>query len=121
MQGTESNRRDFLKKLGLIAGATTLTAIGLPEVLLANEEHNNSLTPEQSRFMVLYEKWLDEFHAMAIIQQKDPLHFENNTKMMSLSKEAELWQNELIEHMKDPNFAQHYLKRIERVTASIKN
>jgi hypothetical protein len=121
MEQKESNRRDFLKRLGLIAGATTLTAMGLPELLSANESGIDfgKLTIEQGHFMIMYEQWLDEFHEMAKIQKENPEHFENNTKMMSLSKEAEVWQHELIEHMKDPNFAKQYMKTIERVTASI--
>jgi hypothetical protein len=121
MDGYESNRRDFLKKLGLIAGATALTAVGVSgvaEIITENKEQFK-LNEEQARFMVKYEKWLDEFHAMAKFQKKDTEHPENNKKLMALSEEAKSWQKELIEHMKDENFARYYMITTERVTTVI--
>jgi hypothetical protein len=121
MDAYESNRRDFLKKLGLIAGATAITATGLAEVteLITDKKDKYKLTPEQSKFMAMYEKWLDEFHGMAKFQKKDPDHLDNNKKLVALSDEAAKWQKELIEHMKDENFARHFMIMTEKVTATI--
>jgi len=121
MDAYESNRRDFLKKLGLIAGATAITATGLAEVteLITDNKDKYKLTPEQSKFMAMYEKWLDEFHGMAKFQKKDPDHLDNNKKLVALSDEAAKWQKELIEHMKDENFARHFMIMTEKVTATI--
>ena len=121
MDAYESNRRDFLKKLGLIAGATAITATGLAEVteLITDKKDKYKLTPEQSKFMAMYEKWLDEFHAMAKFQKKDPDHLGNNKRLVSLSEEAKAWQKDLIEHMKDENFARYFMITTERVTTVI--
>jgi len=121
MDGYESNRRDFLKKLGLIAGATALSATGVSGVtkLIEAEKNEFRLTAEQSKFMVSYEKWLDEFHAMAKFQKQDSEHLGNNKRLMELSEEAAGWQKELIEYMKDENFARYYMVVTERVTAMI--
>ena len=121
MDGYESNRRDFLKKLGLIVGATAVTATGLPEIteLITDSKEQYKLTPEQGKFMAMYEKWLDEFHAMAKFQKKDPDHLENNKKLVALSEEAAKWQKELIGYMKDENFARHFMIMTEKVTAVI--
>ena len=118
MDGYESNRREFLKKLGLIAGATALTVSGFGEVteLLSDKVQDYNLTPEQQKFMVVYEKWLKEFHEMAKFQHIDREHPENNKRLMALSKDAENWQKELVEYMKDENFARYYMIVTEKVT-----
>jgi hypothetical protein len=42
-----------------------------------------------------------------------------NKKLVALSDEAAKWQKELIEHMKDENFARHFMIMTEKVTATI--
>lgn len=121
MDGYESNRRDFLKKLGLITGATAVTVTGISGVadLITEKKENIKLTPGQEQFMVKYEKWLDEFNDMVKFQKDDPEHLENNKRLMALSDEAKIWQKELIEYMKDENFARYYMIATERVTTGI--
>ncbi len=122
MDGYESNRRDFLKKLGLIAGAAALSGNGLVRgatEILSEKQEKIVLTPEQEKFMKMYENWLSEFHDMAKFQKNDPEHIENNKKLMALSEEAAKWQKELIEYMKDDNFARYYMLITEKVTATI--
>ncbi len=121
MDGYESNRRDFLTKLGLIVGGITLTATGFGNVseMITEKKENFLLTPEQTKFMVKYEKWLDEFHDMAKFQKSDSENLVNNKKLVALSEEAKSWQKELIEYMKDENFARHYMITTERVTTAI--
>ena len=121
MDGFESNRRDFLKKLGLIAGATAVATSGISAIpqLINDKKDEIQLTPEQTKFMVMYEKWLDEFHDMAKFQRNDPDHLGNNLKLMKLSDAAKVWQKELIEHMKDENFARYYMLKTQKVTESI--
>ena len=121
MDGYESNRRDFLKKLGLIAGATAITVSGVGEVseLITAKLDDYQLTAEQNAFMVKYENWLNEFHAMAKYQKIDPEDIDNNKKLVALSEDAKLWQKEIIEHMKDENFARHFMILSEKVTLTI--
>lgn len=121
MDGYESNRRDFLKKLGLISGAAVLTSVGYTGVseVISQQKEQIKLTPEQQKFMANYERWLEEFHGMAKFQKNDPDHLDNNKKLVALSDEASKWQKELIEYMKDENFAKYYMIVTERVTAII--
>lgn len=121
MDGYEYKRRDFLKKLGLIAGATALTATGAVKLteIIEDKMEDIVLTKEQSAFLDKYEKWLEAFHDMAKFQKKDPDHLENNKKLMALSEDAKSWQKDLIEHMKDENFAQYFMIRTERITDTI--
>jgi len=121
MDGYESKRRDFLKKLGLIASATVLTASGAVKLteIIEDKTEDIVLTKEQAAFLKKYEKWLEAFHDMAKFQKKDPDHLENNKKLMALSEEAKAWQKDLIEHMKDENFARYFMIRTEKITDTI--
>lgn len=121
MDGYEYKRRDFLKKLGLIASATVLTATGAVKLteIIEDKIEDIILTKEQSAFLDKYEKWLEAFHDMAKFQKKDPDHLENNKKLMALSEDAKGWQKDLIEHMKDENFARYFMIRTERITDTI--
>jgi hypothetical protein len=121
MDGYEYKRRDFLKKLGLIASATVLTASGAVKLteIIEDKVEDIVLTKEQSAFLDKYEKWLEAFHDMAKFQKKDPDHLENNKKLMALSEEAKAWQKDLIEHMKDENFARYFMIRTEKITDTI--
>jgi hypothetical protein len=121
MDGYEYKRRDFLKKLGLIAGATALTATGAIKLteIIEDKMEDIVLTKEQSAFLDKYEKWLEAFHDMAKFQKKDPDHLENNKKLMALSEDAKGWQKDLIEHMKEENFARYFMIRTERITDTI--
>lgn len=121
MDGYESTRRDFLKKLGLAVSATALASTGLSHAaeIIQNKKEEFPLTAEQRKFMKGYEKWLKEFHDMAKFQKKDAEHLGNNQRLMALSEEAKKWQKELIEHMKDENFARYYMVVTEKITATI--
>ena len=121
MDGYEYKRRDFLKKLGLIASATVLTASGAVKLteIIEDKVEDIVLTKEQSAFLDKYEKWLEAFHDMAKFQKKDPDHLENNKKLMALSEDAKAWQKDLIEHMKDENFARYFMIRTEKITDTI--
>jgi len=121
MDGYESNRRDFLKKLGLIAGATAITVSGVGELtnLIDAKLENYVLKKKKKAFLVKYGKWLDEFHDMAKFQKVDAQDIENNKKLVALSEDAKLWQKEIIEHMKDENFARHFMILSEKVTLTI--
>ncbi|MFZ4582968.1 MAG: twin-arginine translocation signal domain-containing protein [Paludibacter sp.] len=116
MDAYEQKRRDFLKKLGLIGGAAALTGVGGVSALLIDKKDEIVLTAEQKQFMDKYENWLEDFRDMAKYQKIDPEHLENNKKLMALSEEASKWQQELVQYMKDENFARYYMIVSERVT-----
>ena len=116
MDAYEQKRRDFLKKLGLIGGAAALTGVGAAVGSLIDKREEIVLTPEQKQFMDKYENWLEDFRNMAKYQKVDSEHLENNKKLMALSEEAAKWQKDLVQHMKDENFARYYMIVTERVT-----
>jgi len=118
MDSFESNRRNFLRKLGLTFGAT-LAATSMISANILETNEGSSLTSEQQTFMNNYEKWMDEFVKVIRIQKVDPNDLENNKKIVQLSEQAKEWQRKLVEHMKDENFARYYMKATERVTLEI--
>lgn len=121
MDEYESTRRDFLKKLGLAVGATALASTGISQAaeIIQNKKEEFPLTPEQKEFMTGYVKWLEEFRSMVKVQKVNPDDLDNNKKLMKLSDEAGKWQKELIEYMKDDNFARYFMVVTERVTTTI--
>lgn len=118
MDGHEESRKNFLKKLGLSVGVTMLASARLSATILDNKE-NFVLTSEQQKFMHTYEKWMDEFIVVIRKQKTDPHDLENNKEIVRLSEIAKGWQTQLVEYMKDENFAKYYMITSEKMTMEI--
>jgi len=118
MNGYDENRRRFLTKLGLTLGVT-LTGTKVMQGEQTPVSTETGLNAEQKAFMDNYEKWMDNFIEVIKFQKKDPNDLENNMKIVALSEEAKLFQQELIGYMKDDNFARHYMVATERMTLTI--
>lgn len=113
---TESTtRRKFLKMLGLSAGAT-LTA---SSVLGTESERILTLNKEQQEFMLLYERWMDEYIKVIHIQKADPHNAANHKRMLELSEIADEWKGQLRTFMQDKNFSIIYQASIERMKKEI--
>lgn len=119
MDGFEDKRRDFLKKLGLTVGSMVLVGSSATAKII-EEKIQFPLTEKQQQFIDMYENWMDNFIEMIKIQRNNPDDLENNKKLMALTDESHSWQKELIENMKDQNFAKHYMIISERMTKEIK-
>jgi hypothetical protein len=118
MNGYDENRRRFLTKIGLTLGVT-LTGTKVMQGEHAPVKAESMLTAEQKAFMDHYERWMDDFIEVIKFQKKDPNDLGNNMKIVALSEEAKLFQQELIGYMKDDNFARHYMVATERMTLTI--
>jgi hypothetical protein len=117
MSEQESTRRKFLKLLGLTAGAGLIENSVLAGSL--NREEILKLNKEQQEFMLLYEKWMDEFIGVIRIQKTEPHNVENQKRMMALTEIASEWKPQLTEYMKEKNFALIYNASIERMKTEI--
>lgn len=117
MADLKSDRRKFLKYLGLSTTAT-LTA---NSALASFVDHSEilKLTPIQHDFMLRYGKWMDEFVEVIKIQKTDPENMEIHQKMMEITEKVKVLQPELLELMKDKTFSIIYQASIKRVTAEI--
>lgn len=118
MSEESSSRRNFLKFLGLSAGATLVSTTAMASFV--DKQDILKLNPEQQEFMIRYGKWMDELTEVARTQQADPDNLENQKKMMTLGEMAETLQPELTQHLKDQNFSVIYLASIERLSKEIK-
>jgi hypothetical protein len=118
MNGYDENRRRFLSSLGLSLGVT-LTGTKVLHGATDNAAEVLTINPEQQAFMQNYERWMDEFVEVIRFQKKDPNNLENNKKIVALSEEAKLFQEELKGYMKDQNFARYYMFATERMTLEI--
>jgi hypothetical protein len=114
----ESSRRKFLMKLGLTVGATIVASSALNATVIDNKEDLN-ITAEQKKFMVNYEKWMDEFVVVIRRQKENPDDYENNKNIVRLSEIAKTWQDKLNKFMTDENFARHYMAATQRMTLEI--
>jgi len=117
MTDNQSTRREFLKTLGLSAGAT-LAGSGVLAGIIDNEQIQR-LNPEQQEFMIRYGKWMDDFIEVIRIQKKDPGNLENHNRMMALTDTADQWRPQLNEYMKDEKFSLIYQASIERMKKEI--
>lgn len=117
MSTQQSNRRNFLRFIGLSAGASLVSGNVLAGVIEAQEI--KKLNPVQQAFMVRYSQWMDEFIEAIRSKKKDPGNPENNNRIMNLTNKADAFKPELNEHMKDETFRLIYAASIERMSKEI--
>lgn len=117
MSNYETNRRKFMKNIGLATGGAIVGSN-----VMANTLPNGDikkLNPEQQEFMGRYGKWMDDFSEVIRLQKKDPFNAEYKSMMDALTIEAGEFKPELSKHMKDQTFSLIYLEAIKRVKNEI--
>jgi len=67
---SKSTRRNFFKFLGLTAGTTLMSQASFGAHL--DETEIRKLTDEQKEFILLHEKWMDEFIEVIKVQKTAP-------------------------------------------------
>ena len=118
MNEYEESRRAFLAKLGLAVGAPLLAGEKLSAQVL-NRKSEFPLLPEQQQLMNRYEQWMDDFIPVIKAFRANPEDATAKKSIAVLSEEAETWRPQLVEFMKDENFARHYMTATERMTKEI--
>lgn len=113
----ESSRKDFIKMLTKSLGAT-LTNHPVLDALMGNDEVLK-LNPEQQAFMLEYGKWMDQNIEVIKLQKQDPDNILHRKAMMELTEKAAAMQPQLIEFMKDRNFALIYHASIQKMRDEI--
>ena len=114
---SKSTRRNFFKFLGLTAGTTLMSQASFGAHL--DETEIRKLTDEQKEFILLHEKWMDEFIAVIRVQKTDPEDQENIKKMIAITEMADEFKPQLNEYMKDGTFALIYKMSMERMSKEI--
>lgn len=117
MSEKKSDRRNFLKMIGLTASVSLVSQSALASFV--NHEEIRKLNPEQQEFMVRYGKWMDEFIKVIRIQKKDPADLENQKQMVLLTEKALEFKPQLLEMQKDLTFSLIFNASIQRVTDEI--
>lgn len=118
MNNYEGSRREFLVKLGLTVGTVAVGSAKLSATVM-NNKMEFALSSGQKELMAKYEIWMDNFIPVIKAQRKnqdDPIV---KAKIVELSEEANTWQPQLIEYMKDDNFARYYMTATERMTKEV--
>lgn len=118
MNNYEESRREFLLKLGLTVGTVAVGSAKLSATVM-NDKTEFTLTSTQKELMENYEVWMDRFIPAVQAQRENQEDLIVKTKIMELSKEAETWQPQLTEFMKDDNFARYYMTATERLTKEV--
>ncbi len=118
MDQYESNRRKFIRSLGLSVGAV-MTVNSVIKAGVSDNKEKFEITPEQEEFIIKYEKWMDDFIDVIRVQKISPNNLDNNKKLIRLTEIAKEWQQRLTEFMKDENFARYYIVVTERMTQEI--
>lgn len=114
----EESRRQFLTKLGLTVGAVAIGTAKLSASVL-NNKTEFPLSDAQQKLMDKYEVWIDNMVPAVKAQRLNQEDLIAKARIMELSHEAEEWQPELIEFMKDENFARYYMTVTERLTKEV--
>ena len=117
MLDSKSSRRNFFKFLGLTAGTTLMSQASFGAHL--DETEIKKLTDEQKEFILLHEKWMDEFIEVIRVQKIAPEDPENNKKMIAITDMADEFKPKLNEFMKDGTFALIYKMSMERMSKEI--
>jgi hypothetical protein len=117
MLDSKSSRRNFFKFLGLTAGTTLMSQASFGAHL--DQTEIKKLTAEQKEFIMLHEKWMDEFIEVIRVQKTDPENQENNQKMIAITEMADEFKPQLNEFMKDSTFALIYKMSLERMSKEI--
>ena len=117
MSNDQSNRRKFLKFLGLSAGAT----LAAPAVFASfiDPQEVKRLNSEQQEFMMRYGQWMDEMTEVAALDKTDPENIENKHRKMHLAEKAEEMKPELSSYMKDSTFVLVFNASIKRLSEEI--
>jgi aldehyde:ferredoxin oxidoreductase len=118
MNQYEESRRAFLAKLGMTVGTTIAASTKLSATVL-NSKAEFPLTADQQEFMELYENWMDKFIPAVKAQRENPDDKIAKAAIVDLSEEVETRRLQLIEFMKDDNFARYYMTATERLTKEI--
>jgi hypothetical protein len=117
MSNYETNRRKFMKNIGLVTGGTLLGGSAVANSLHPDEI--KKLNPEQQAFMENYGKWMDDFTEVIRLQKKDPYNEEYKKRMEIITQQGGEFKPELAKHMKDKTFSIIYLESIKRVKNEI--
>jgi hypothetical protein len=117
MLDSNSSRRNFFKLLGLTAGTTLIGQVSFGAHL--DETEIKKLTAEQKEFILLHEKWMDEFIEVIRVQKTAPEDQENNKKMIVITEMADEFKPQLNEFLKDGTFALIYKMSMERMSKEI--
>jgi hypothetical protein len=117
MSSDQSNRRKFLKFLGLTAGVTLAAPAAFASFI--NPEEIKRLNPDQQEFMMRYGSWMDEMTEVARLDIAEPENKENKQRKMILAEKAEEFEPELSVHMQDKTFTLIYNESIKRLTNEI--
>lgn len=113
-----TNRRGFLKYIGLAAATTVVTPIAFANDFIKSEEIIKLTQPQQA-FMIKYGVWMDEFIAVIRNKKAGLDTAENKTKMLALTVRAERFRPEVNEFMEDKTFSYIYQTAIERMSKEI--
>ena len=117
MLDSKSTRRNFFKFLGLTAGTTLISQGSFAAHL--DQTEILKLTGEQKEFIMLHEKWMDEFIEVIRVQKMAPEDQENNKKMIAITEMADEFKPILNEFLKDGTFALIYKMSLERMSKEI--
>ncbi|MFY9308272.1 MAG: hypothetical protein WAQ28_04395 [Bacteroidia bacterium] len=117
MPENNHTRRRFLELFGLTAGMSLVSTNALAGWV--DKEEIRRLTAKQQKFMLRYEKWMDEFVEVIRIKKTQPDNPENKSRMIALANQAEKFKPEINEFMKDATFSVIYKTAIERMSKEI--
>ncbi|MBN2237867.1 MAG: twin-arginine translocation signal domain-containing protein [Bacteroidales bacterium] len=113
------NRRDFLKKTGLVAGGTLLTGSIAHGATKSSFDATQLDSQEQVNLLTRFENWVNNYSEIVKKETIENREFKNNKALTELPDQLANWMPELKKHFADPQFAAQYLKVSEKLTQAV--
>ncbi len=115
----KTNRRDFLKKTGLVMGAAALAGTSGKLVSDSMFDSTKLANEEQVQLLNRFENWVKDYIEVVEEEKLENREFKDNQALTALPEELEKWMPELKKHLSDKQFATEYLKVSNRLTQVI--
>ena len=106
MSNKNTSRRGFLQKLGVTVGAATL----IDKEAFADINPNRfSSKQDRRQFLENYKVWVNEYIEVVEKEKINNADVSNKHKIMELSAQADGWQEQIKEYLKEDAFKQEYI------------
>ncbi len=114
-----NNRRDFIKKVGITAGAISLSGGAMAATSLISKNVNyTGVSEEEKQFLYKLTDWVNNYYHVVQTERKKGA-FKNNKKIADLADDAGEWMYKAKKYMDNEKFQEYFLVISNKLTDAI--